>query len=196
MVTSWLRCKSPSKCVLVLPEAVAVGSLMATVAPRETLTANESASAHWWTSLWTVTLPSAVTTIAGPTPASTVGELVADTPPSAPDVSAAATRRLDGIDLLSTLAATLLAGLLGFWLGQQFEKPLPRQVRSALWILIAGLSAYLLYGSGLLRPEQWLFDEPDVLTGRLSVAGLAFLFGLVAMGLNSQPLGRRSPRRR
>jgi beta-N-acetylhexosaminidase len=120
----------------------------------------------------------------------------ADTPPSAPDVSPATARRLDGVDLLSTLGATLLAGLLGFWLGQQFEKPLPRQVRSALWILIAGLSAYLLYGSGLLRPEQWLFDEPDVLTGRLGVAGLAFLFVLVAMGLNSQPLGRRSPPRR
>ncbi|MEW5958513.1 MAG: glycoside hydrolase family 3 N-terminal domain-containing protein [Chloroflexota bacterium] len=116
----------------------------------------------------------------------------ANTPPAPPQAAAPAPRRLDGIDLLSALSATLLAGLLGFWLGQQFDKPLPRQVRSGLWILIAGLSAYLLYGSGLLRPEQWLFDEPNIITARLGVAGLAFLFGLVAVGLSSQT-GRRRP---
>jgi hypothetical protein len=93
---------------------------------------------------------------------------------------------LNSIDLLSALGATLLAGLLGFWLGQQTHKPLSRRVHLALWTLIGGLLAYLIYGAGWLRPEQWLFDEPDVLVGHLAVASLAFLFGLAAVGLNSQ----------
>jgi len=126
-----------------------------------------------------------------PTPEPTEPPAEVSPPPEAspdrPELSRPAPRQLDGIDLLTALSATLLAGVLGFWLGHQFDKPLSRQVRLGLWILIAGLSAYLLYGSGLIRPEQWLFDEPDLLTGRLGVAGLAFLFGLLAMGLGSQP---------
>jgi ABC-type cobalamin transport system permease subunit len=84
------------------------------------------------------------------------------------------------------LGATLLAGLLGFWLGQQTHKPLSRRVRLALWTLIGGLLAYLLYGAGWLRPEQWLLDQPDVLVGHLAVAGLAFVFGLAALALSGQ----------
>jgi hypothetical protein len=81
------------------------------------------------------------------------------------------------------LSATLLAGLLGFWVGQQFHEPLSRRVRSGLWVLIGGLLAYLLYAGGWLRPEQWFLGEPDRWTGHLSVAGLAFLFGLATIGL-------------
>ena len=98
------------------------------------------------------------------------------------------TRRLDGVDLLSALSATLLAGLLGFWLGRQFQQPLSRRVRLGLWVLIGGLLAYLLYGAGWLRPEQWFFEEPDLLAGRLSVVGLTFLFGSMAMWLSSGSL--------
>lgn len=95
-------------------------------------------------------------------------------------------RRLDGLDLLSALSATLLAGLLGFRLGQQFHHSLSRRVRLGLWALIGGLAAYLLYGLGWLRPEQWLLDEPGLAAGRLAVAGLAFVFGLVALGLGNR----------
>jgi hypothetical protein len=93
---------------------------------------------------------------------------------------------LNSIDLLSALGATLLAGLLGFWLGQQSRKSLSRRVRLALWTLIGGLLAYLIYGAGWLRPEQWLFDQPDGLAGHLTVASLAFVFGLTALGLSGQ----------
>ncbi len=93
-------------------------------------------------------------------------------------------RNMDGVDLLVALSATLLAGLLGFWLGQQQKQPLSRQVRLALWILIGGLLAYLFYGAGWLRPEEWLLDSPDVLAGRIAVAGLAFVFGIATLGLN------------
>lgn len=117
----------------------------------------------------------------------------AESAPDMPEISPPTSRQLDGLDLMTALSATLLAGVLGFWLGQQLDKPLSRQVRSGLWILIGGLSAYLLYGSGLLRPEQWLFDEPDLIAGRVGVAGLAFLFGLLAMGLSSQPGHRQEP---
>jgi peptidoglycan/LPS O-acetylase OafA/YrhL len=95
-------------------------------------------------------------------------------------------RPLDGLDLGSALGATLLAGLLGFWLGQQTRKPLSRRVRLSLWTLIGGLLAYLLYGAGWLRPELWLFDQPDVLTGHLAIAGLAFVFGLTALVLSGR----------
>ena len=127
------------------------------------------------------------TDIPSPTP---VVEAKPQSPTSTTFLSAKA-RPLNSIDLFSALGATLLAGLLGFWLGQQTPKPLSRRVRLGLWTLIGGLLAYLLYGAGWLRPEQWLFDQPDGLTGHLAVAGLAFVFGLVAMGLDN-----RSDRRR
>jgi beta-N-acetylhexosaminidase len=95
-------------------------------------------------------------------------------------------RQMDGIDLLSALSATLLAGLVGFWLGQQSHKSLSRRVRFGLWVLIGGLAAYLLYGLGWLRPEQWLFEQPDLLAARLSVAGLTFVFSLATIGLSRQ----------
>jgi hypothetical protein len=59
-----------------------------------------------------------------------------------------------------------------------------------LWTLIGGLLAYLLYGAGWLRPEQWLFDQPDSLVGHLAVAVIAFIFSLAALGLSNQG-GRR-----
>ncbi|MCB0163645.1 MAG: hypothetical protein KDI79_05420 [Anaerolineae bacterium] len=97
-------------------------------------------------------------------------------------------RPLDGIDLLSALAATLLAGILGFRLGQQSQRPLSQRVRLGLWVLIGGLLAYLCYGAGWLRPEQWAFESPDLMVGRLSVALLAFIFGLIAIMLSSRIL--------
>jgi hypothetical protein len=109
--------------------------------------------------------------------------------PQPPDTTTslpANSRPLNSIDLLSALGATLLAGLLGFWLGQQSRKSLSRRVRLALWTLIGGLLAYLIYGAGWLRPEQWLFDQPDGLAGHLTVASLAFVFGLTALGLSGQ----------
>ncbi|MCB9078159.1 MAG: hypothetical protein H6631_11240 [Anaerolineaceae bacterium] len=109
-----------------------------------------------------------------------------------PDQSASPTaldrRPLDGIDLLSALAATLLAGILGFRLGHQSRRPLSQRVRLGLWVLIGGLLAYLCYGAGWLRPEQWAFEAPDLMIGRLSVALLAFIFGLAAIILNSRIL--------
>jgi hypothetical protein len=95
-------------------------------------------------------------------------------------------RRLDGFDFLLALGATLSAGLIGFWLGRLFPKPLPRRVRLGLWVLIGGLAAYLLYGAGWLRPEEWLFEQPTLWASRLAMAGLSFLFGLLALALNSQ----------
>jgi hypothetical protein len=44
--------------------------------------------------------------------------------------------------------------------------------------------AYLLYAAGWLRPEEWLLEKPDLLTARFSVAGLAFVFSLAAIGVN------------
>lgn len=130
---------------------------------------------------------------------------VADTPPPGmpgpdvpqPPVTRTGVRQPDGVDLLSALSATLLAGLLGFWTGQQFQRPASRQVRLSLWVLVAGLVAYLLYGAGWLRPEDWLLDRPTPLASRIAVAGLAFTFGLVALVFSGRSDRRRvaGPRR-
>jgi hypothetical protein len=100
---------------------------------------------------------------------------------------------VDGVDLLSALAATLAAGLLGFWLGQQHAQPLSRRVRLGLWVLIGGLLAYLLYGAGWLRPELWLSETPSLITERISVAGLAFVFALGGLVLSHNRLAARKP---
>lgn len=140
-------------------------------------------------------LPEAAT--ATPTvapPPVTVTPTVTDTPPPGlpgpdvpqPPLTRAGVRQPDGIDLLSALSATLLAGLLGFWTGQQFRRTASRQVRLSLWVVVAGLVAYLLYGAGWLRPEDWLLDQPTPLTSRIAVAGLAFVFGLVVLVLGGR----------
>ncbi|MBE7474379.1 MAG: hypothetical protein DPW09_30730 [Anaerolineae bacterium] len=140
------------------------------------------------TSTPTATPPPDPTATPSPTPVVPADQ----PPPPAPTTSLPASpRSLNSVDLFSALGATLLAGLLGFWLGQQTHKSLSRRVRLALWTLIGGLLAYLLYGAGWLRPEQWLLDQPDVLAGHLAVAGLAFVFGLAALALSG-----RSDRRR
>ena len=122
------------------------------------------------------------------TPVPAASEAPESPPPAAPEFQS---RRPDGVDLLSALSATLLAGLLGFWLGQQHQQPLSGRVRLSLWVLIGGLLAYLFYGAGWLRPEQWLLETPDLLSGRLAVAGLAFIFSLAALGVSDRLISSR-----
>jgi beta-N-acetylhexosaminidase len=138
----------------------------------------------------TIIIPSPTNT---PTPLPTPEEpVLRPTPPPPPSSSASPfvtdTRPPDGVDLLSALSATLLAGIFSFWLGHQHRQPLSRQVRRGLWVLIGGLLAYLFYGAGWLRPEQWVLEAPDLLAGHLAVAGLAFIFGLGALGLSGRSL--------
>jgi beta-N-acetylhexosaminidase len=111
--------------------------------------------------------------------------LVEPPPPQLAGTVPPAARSLDGVDLLTAIGATLLAGLLGFWLGQQYNQPLSRRVHLGLWVLIGGLLAYLLYGVGWLRPEQWLFEGASESAGRISVAALAFIFALAALLLTN-----------
>jgi len=138
----------------------------------------------------TVTPPAAPTSSPTPAPPTETPTPPATLPrepePPSPPPPAETVRPPDGVDLLLALSATLLAGLLGFWLGHQHQQPLSGRVRAGLWVLIGGLLAYLLYGAGWLRPEQWVLESPNLLTGRLTVAGLAFLFGLIALGAGSR----------
>ncbi|GIK40252.1 MAG: hypothetical protein BroJett011_40850 [Chloroflexota bacterium] len=157
--------------------------------PAATFTPETSSPTPSPTSPPTLTPTPAPTNTPAPTP------VVSDNPPPPPAATTALPanpRPLNEVDLLSALGATLLAGLIGFWLGQQARKPLSRRVRLGLWTLIGGLLAYLLYGAGWLRPEQWLLEQPDILAGHLAVAGMAFVFGLVALGLSGRS-DRRPP---
>jgi hypothetical protein len=104
-------------------------------------------------------------------------------------------RRVDEIDLLAALSATALAGMLGF----SWRRPrgrTSRQMRMGLLVLIGGLGGYLLYGLGWLRPETWLrfgdgqLAETGISVGRMTVATLAFIFGLATLALE-RPARRR-----
>jgi hypothetical protein len=99
---------------------------------------------------------------------------------------------VDGRDLLAALSATLLAGIVGFSLRRRPGRSVARQVRLGLLVLIGGLVGYLLYGAGWLRPETWLLAEPGALVQRLSVAGLAFVFGLASLALERPSRGQRA----
>ena len=85
--------------------------------------------------------------------------------------------------MLAALGATLLAGIVGFSLRRRPDRSATRWVRLGLLVLIGGLVGYLLYGAGWLRPETWLLREPAMLVQRLTVGGLAFLFGLASLAL-------------
>ncbi len=100
-------------------------------------------------------------------------------------------RSIDGVDFMLTIGSLVLGGWLGFWLGQQFKKPLSQRVKTALLALSGGLLAYLLYGAGWLRPEVWLWENPSPVISRLAMGGLVFLFSLIAAGLNSR--GEQKP---
>lgn len=130
--------------------------------------------------------PTLTPTVSTPTATPTPDFPVGFDEPFASVLTTGENRRLDGLDLLSALSATVLTGLLGFWLGQQRRQPLSSRVRAVLWVIIGGLLAYLLYGAGWLRPEQWFFESPDLLSERIAVGGLAFLFAVVALILGSR----------
>jgi beta-N-acetylhexosaminidase len=125
----------------------------------------------------------AVPATPGHTPTPPISFEAEQLPPPSTDM-----RHLNGLDLLFALSATLVAGLLGFWLGQEYRQPLSDRIRLGLWLLIGGLLAYLFYGAGWIRPEHWLFVSPDIAAARLALAGLAFTFGLVALGLSRRSL--------
>ncbi len=95
----------------------------------------------------------------------------------------AASRPVDELDLLAALSATLLAGIVAFSLPRQPERSMSKKVRLGLLVLIGGLLGYLLYSAGWLRPEQWLdlAAESSLAIGRLTAAGLAFIFALAAL---------------
>ncbi len=101
-------------------------------------------------------------------------------------------RSVDGLDLLAALGATLLSGVVGFT-RRRPGRSTSRRVRFGLLALIGGLASYSLYGAGWLRPEMWLVSDPEsrLAAGRLSVAALAFIFGLVSLVLERPQGGGR-----
>ncbi len=147
------------------------------------------------------------TTMPTPTPSVTPPPTVTPTPTLTPTpVSAESTeegtggvrpRPVDGLDLLSALGATLLAGVIGFGARRRPGRSASRRVRLGLLVLIGGLAGYLLYGTGWLRPETWFLAASGVgeasagVVGRLTVAALAFVFGLASLALERPLDGRR-----
>jgi beta-N-acetylhexosaminidase len=131
----------------------------------------------------TVTPAPTSTTASSPTPSSTP-------PPAGTGGQDAggggALRRVDGLDLLAAASAILLAGVVAFSLRRRRGQSVSRQVRLGLMVLIGGLTGYLIYGAGWLRPELWMVPnlEARLAVGRLAVAALAFVFGLLPLALD------------
>jgi hypothetical protein len=84
--------------------------------------------------------------------------------------------------------------MVAFSLRRQSERPMSKKVRLGLLVLIGGLLGYLLYATGWFRPELWLdlaAAESALVLGRLTAAGFAFVFALVALVLDRPLQGGR-----
>ncbi len=152
----------------------------------------------------TTTLTPTPTTAPSPTPSVTPSPTLTPTPtptatltPVPPEdtgksAGGAGLRPVDELDLLAALSATLLAEVVGFSIRQRPGRSASRQMRLGLLVLIGGLAGYLLYGAGWLRPETWLVSAAGsrLVAGRLTVAALAFIFGLASLTLE-RPLNSR-----
>jgi beta-N-acetylhexosaminidase len=160
--------------VTIVPPPTATPTTSPTPTPTISPSATPSATAFPTTTPTPSPTPTA-TLIPTPVPAETPGE----------DAGTTAMRSVDGLDLLAALGATLLSGVVGFARRRRPGLSSSRRVRFGLLVLIGGLASYLLYGAGWLRPEMWLVAESEsrLAVGRLSVAALAFIFGLLSLVL-------------
>lgn len=169
-------------------EAMSQRSLLVTVAAPPTPTPTTTPTP-------TPTRRPSPTPSATPSPTSTPTPTLIVTPISPEDTGgdtgSVGLRSVDGLDLLAALSATLLAGVVGFSTRRRSGRSVSRQVRLGLLVLIGGLAGYLLYGAGWLRPETWLVPAADssLMAGRLTVATLAFIFGLASLALE-RPAGQ------
>ncbi len=159
------------------PTPTVTPTLTATARPSPTPSATPSPTATATPTSTSTPMPLATSTTA-PTPAP-----VEDTGDQG---GSAASRPVDELDLLAALSATLLAGIVAFSLRRQSERPMSKKVRLGLLVLIGGLVGYLLYATGWFRPELWLdlAAESALVLGRLTAAGFAFVFALVALVLD------------
>ncbi len=137
----------------------------------------------------TATVAPSATPTASPSPSPT--PVITPTPPSAfalPGDSEAAllpSKNVTASDFLASLGIIFLSFAAGIALWRPWRSR-SRRTRLALVIFIGGMTAYLLYGIGWLRPDLWFFPQASIVAQRATLFVLVFLFGAAVAVINEQ----------
>jgi len=160
--------------------APAIPTASPTIAPADTPTVFNTPTA--------TVAPSATPTASPPPPSPT--PVIAPTSTSAfalPGDSEAAlspSKDVNAGDFLVSLGIIFLSFVTGIALWRQPHRS--SRTRLALVIFIGGMTAYLLYGIGWLRPDLWFFPQASIVAQRATLFVLVFLFGAVGAIINEQ----------
>ncbi len=90
-------------------------------------------------------------------------------------------KNVTGVDLLIALAAIALSSVIGLLVWSPARQSINQMIRLGLTAFIGGMSAYLLYGPGRLRPDVWLNAPPSVFVRRGMLSVLVLVFGLLGI---------------
>jgi beta-N-acetylhexosaminidase len=114
-----------------------------------------------------------------PSPSPTPTTTLTPTPTATPVPAASAGRLGGGGDLLLAWAGTLLAALVTVPWTRVSQFGRRRLLRGLLLALSGGMTGYLLYALGWLRPQEWEVFPDAAWVPWLAVTGLAFVVALV-----------------
>jgi hypothetical protein len=160
--------------------APALPTAAPTVAPADTPTAANTPTA---------TVAPSVTPTASPSPSPAPVITPTLPPPSAlPGDSEAAllpSKHITAGDFLASLGIIFLSFAAGIALWRP-GRSRSHRARLALVIFIGGMTAYLLYGIGWLRPDLWFFPQASIVAQRATLFALVFLFGAAGAVINEQ----------
>lgn len=96
-------------------------------------------------------------------------------------------------DLLVALGAIAAALLAAAVVRRPARLNAAAQTRLALAIFIGGMAAYLLYGIGWLRPNEWLGAAESVAARRAALSGLVLVFGWLGYAIERRAGKRPTP---
>lgn len=118
------------------------------------------------------TATAVITATTAPLPAETTG----------PGPTAPGTAQLDLGDFLMALSLVLIASVASLAMRRRLYVSTSHRTRLGLVIFSGGMTAYLLYGLGWLRPDRWFYPQADDWTQAATLGGLVLLFaGLSAI---------------
>jgi hypothetical protein len=89
-------------------------------------------------------------------------------------------------DLLTALGSIFLTSVAGIFLWPHSYHSLTARIRLLLMVFIGGMTGYVLYGIGWLRPDMWLAATISVLVQRLMLAALILTFSLLGYFIERQ----------
>ncbi len=157
--------------------APATPTLAPTIAPADTPTTFPTPTA---------TVAPSATPTASPSPA----PVVTPTPspslalPGNSEAALLPPKNVTPADFLASLGIIFLSFVAGLALWRPWRSQ--NRTRLALVSFIGGMTAYLLYGIGWLRPDLWFFPQASIVAQRATLFVLVFLFGAAGAVINEQ----------